>query len=214
MRTRRPRAAPVPRSAFAGFRFPPEVIVVAVRWYLRFGLSYRDVEEQLAERGVHVDHVTVYRRVQRFAPLLAEAAPAVPARRRRPLAGRCAGSSRPQRRGDCRRACLRPERSAGTPRAGRWGAGEPAAGRRVRRVGLGHLMPRGGRGFSSPRAGAIQQRPQQSFAGQPQPHQPWPGAARGAAHPAGWCLGGRPGGQVAFSTAVPFSPGFRSSGGA
>jgi transposase-like protein len=39
-------------SAFAGFRFPPEVIAVAVRWYLRYGLSYRDVEELLAERGV------------------------------------------------------------------------------------------------------------------------------------------------------------------
>ena len=33
------------KSAFAGFRLPPEVIVVAVRWYLRFNLSYRDVEE-------------------------------------------------------------------------------------------------------------------------------------------------------------------------
>jgi len=32
-------------SAFAGFRFPPEVIMLAVRWYLRFGLSYRDLEE-------------------------------------------------------------------------------------------------------------------------------------------------------------------------
>jgi transposase-like protein len=74
MRTRRPRPAPVPQSAFAGFRFPPEVIVVAVRWYLRFGLSYRDVEELLAERGVEVDHVTVYRWVMRFVPLLAEAA--------------------------------------------------------------------------------------------------------------------------------------------
>jgi len=42
------------------------VIVLAVRWYLRFGLSYRDVEELLAERGVQVDHVTVYRWVQRF----------------------------------------------------------------------------------------------------------------------------------------------------
>src|SRR5512132_2453173 len=73
MRTR-PRPAPVLRSAFAGFRFPPDVIVVAVRWYLRFGLSYRDVEELLAERGVDVDHVTVYRWVQRFMPLLAEAA--------------------------------------------------------------------------------------------------------------------------------------------
>jgi transposase-like protein len=50
------------------------VIVVAVRWYLRFGLSYRDVEELLAERGVEVDHVTVYRRVQRFTPMLVEAA--------------------------------------------------------------------------------------------------------------------------------------------
>jgi IS6 family transposase len=36
-------------SVFAGFRFPREVIAVAVRWYLRYGLSYRDVEELLAE---------------------------------------------------------------------------------------------------------------------------------------------------------------------
>ena len=62
------------RSAFAGCRFPVEVITVAVRWYLRYGLSYRDVEELLAERGVEVDHVTVYRWVQRFTPLLADAA--------------------------------------------------------------------------------------------------------------------------------------------
>jgi transposase-like protein len=45
-----------------------------VRWYLRFGLSYRDVEELLAERGIEVDHVTVYRWVQRFTPLLVDAA--------------------------------------------------------------------------------------------------------------------------------------------
>ena len=64
----------VPSSAFAGFRFPPEIIVLAVRWYLRFGLSYRDVEELLAERGIEVDHVTVYRWVQRFTPGLADAA--------------------------------------------------------------------------------------------------------------------------------------------
>ena len=74
MSTRRPRPAPAPRSAFAGFRFPPEVIAIAVRWYLRFGLSYRDVEEFLVERGVEVDHVTIYRWVLRFTPLLAEAA--------------------------------------------------------------------------------------------------------------------------------------------
>ncbi|WUJ26992.1 IS6 family transposase [Micromonospora sp. NBC_00389] len=57
----------------AGLRFPTEVIVVAVRWYLRFNLSYRDVDELLAERGAEVDHVTVYRWVQRFTLLLADA---------------------------------------------------------------------------------------------------------------------------------------------
>jgi transposase-like protein len=62
-----------PESTFAGFRFPSEVIVVAVRWYLRCCLSYRDVEELLIERGVEVDHVTVYRWVQRFTPKLADA---------------------------------------------------------------------------------------------------------------------------------------------
>jgi transposase-like protein len=74
MRTRRSRPAPVQRSDFAGFRFPPDVIVVAVHWYLCFGLSYRDVEELLTERGIEADHVAVYRWVQRFTPLLAEAA--------------------------------------------------------------------------------------------------------------------------------------------
>ena len=64
----------VEHSAFVGFQFPPEVILLAVRWYLRFGLSYRDLEELLAERGVEVDHVTLYRWVQRFAPQLVEAA--------------------------------------------------------------------------------------------------------------------------------------------
>jgi transposase-like protein len=68
------RVPVVPTSAFDGFRFPPDIIVLAVRWYLRFGLSYRDVEELLAERGIEVDHVTVYRWVQRFTPLLVDAA--------------------------------------------------------------------------------------------------------------------------------------------
>ena len=49
-------------------QFEPEVILLAVGWYLRFSLSYRDVEELLAERGLHVDHVTVWRWVQRYAP--------------------------------------------------------------------------------------------------------------------------------------------------
>jgi transposase-like protein len=58
----------------AGYRFPREVIAVAVRWYLRYGLSYRDVEELLAERGIEVDHVTVYRWVQRFTSEFIDAA--------------------------------------------------------------------------------------------------------------------------------------------
>ncbi len=48
--------------------------MLGVRWCLRYSLSYRDVEELLAERGIEVDHVTVYRWVQRFTPLLADAA--------------------------------------------------------------------------------------------------------------------------------------------
>jgi IS6 family transposase len=61
-------------SASSGFRFPPEVIVLSVRWYLRIGLSYRDLEELLAEPGIEVDHVTLFRWVQRFTPELIEAA--------------------------------------------------------------------------------------------------------------------------------------------
>src|SRR6266702_3615858 len=57
-----------------GYRFPREVIAVAVRWYLRYGLSYRDVEELLGERGIVVDHVTVYRWVQTFTTEFIDAA--------------------------------------------------------------------------------------------------------------------------------------------
>jgi transposase-like protein len=58
MRARRPRPATIPRSAFAGFCFPPEVIVLAVRWYLRFALSYRDLEKLLEELLPSVWHRT------------------------------------------------------------------------------------------------------------------------------------------------------------
>jgi transposase-like protein len=53
------------------------VITVAVRWYPRYGLSYRDVEELLTERGIAVDHVTVYRWLQRCTPLFVDAARAL-----------------------------------------------------------------------------------------------------------------------------------------
>jgi transposase, IS6 family len=61
-------------SAPAGYRCPREVIAVAVRLYLRYGLSYRDVEELLAERGIEVDHVTIYRWVQTFTAEFIDAA--------------------------------------------------------------------------------------------------------------------------------------------
>src|SRR4051812_10109505 len=95
-RSCRVRAVLPPRSAFAGFRFPREVIVLAVRWYLRYGLSYRDVQELLAERGVTVDHVTVYRWVQTSTAEFIDAArPAGPLPRGRPA---WAGHRRPGRR--------------------------------------------------------------------------------------------------------------------
>src|SRR5713226_3748978 len=60
-----------PRPALFKWRhFEPEIIVCAVRWYLRFSLSYRDVEELLMERGLPADHTTIWRWVQRYAPEL------------------------------------------------------------------------------------------------------------------------------------------------
>src|SRR5215468_4048717 len=49
-------------------RFAAEIIVTCVRWYLRFSLSLRDVEELMAERNLSVDHTTVWRWVQAYAP--------------------------------------------------------------------------------------------------------------------------------------------------
>ncbi len=72
MRAARCIASSILTSALAGFRFPPEVITLAVRWYLRFGLSYRDVEELLTERGIAVDHMTMFRWAQRFPPPVSE----------------------------------------------------------------------------------------------------------------------------------------------
>jgi transposase-like protein len=48
----------------------PEISVLCVRWCLRFGLSFRNLEEMMAERNLHVDHVTIWRWVQRYAPEL------------------------------------------------------------------------------------------------------------------------------------------------
>ena len=55
---------------FRGRHFRSEVIVLCVRWYLRYPLSYRDLEEMMAERGLSVDHSTIARWVLHYAPIL------------------------------------------------------------------------------------------------------------------------------------------------
>lgn len=60
-----------PRPTLFKYRhFEPEIILLCLRWYLRYSLSYRDLEEIMAERGLSVDHTTVYRWAQRYAPVL------------------------------------------------------------------------------------------------------------------------------------------------
>ena len=61
------------RSAlFRGRHFRDEIIVLCLRWYLRYPLSYRDLEEMMAERGLAIDHSTLARWVHRYAPVLNE----------------------------------------------------------------------------------------------------------------------------------------------
>src|SRR5919112_1404132 len=55
-------------SPFKWRHYAPDVILLCVRWYCRFQLSYRDVEEMMRERELEVDHSTVFRWVQRYAP--------------------------------------------------------------------------------------------------------------------------------------------------
>jgi transposase, IS6 family len=57
-------------NPFKWRHFEAEIILLCVRWYLRYALSYRDLEEMMRERGLHVDHTTIYRWVQRYAPEL------------------------------------------------------------------------------------------------------------------------------------------------
>ena len=55
-------------SDFKGRHFGGDIVLWAVRWYCRYGISYRDLEQMMAERGVAVDHTTIYRWVQVYAP--------------------------------------------------------------------------------------------------------------------------------------------------
>src|ERR1700722_2218482 len=57
-------------ALFKGRPFEPDITVLCVLWYLRFGLSLRNLEEIMAERSLHADHVTIWRWVQRYAPEL------------------------------------------------------------------------------------------------------------------------------------------------
>jgi transposase-like protein len=56
------------KSSFKWRHFEPTIILLCVRWYCRYQLSYSDLEEMMRERGLSVDHTTVFRWVQRYAP--------------------------------------------------------------------------------------------------------------------------------------------------
>jgi len=62
-------------SAFKWRQFAGEVILREVRWYCKYGISYRELEEMLGERGVEVDHTTLYRWTQRYTPELEKRRP-------------------------------------------------------------------------------------------------------------------------------------------
>ena len=72
--------------SFKGAHFPQDIILMGVRWYLAYPLSYRHVEELLEERGVPIDHATIQRWVVKYSPQLEEAFH----RRKRPGVGQLA----------------------------------------------------------------------------------------------------------------------------
>ena len=55
---------------FSGKQFPEEVIIMLVRWYLSYGISYRDVEELIQDWNISLDHTTVHRWVVEYSPQL------------------------------------------------------------------------------------------------------------------------------------------------
>src|SRR5881397_2694444 len=63
------------QSPFKWRHFEAEIILLCVRWYLRYSLSSRDLEEMMLERGLHVDHTMIYRWVQCYAPELERQGP-------------------------------------------------------------------------------------------------------------------------------------------
>jgi transposase-like protein len=75
-------------SPFKWRHFEGQIILLCVRWYLRYCLSYRDLEEMMAERGLNLDHTTIYRWVQQYAPELEKRCKASPEADQRLLASR------------------------------------------------------------------------------------------------------------------------------
>jgi transposase, IS6 family len=65
----------IEQNSFKWRHFEAEIILLCVRWYLRYSLSYRDLEEMMLERGLHVDHTTIYRWVQTLRTRTGEALP-------------------------------------------------------------------------------------------------------------------------------------------
>jgi transposase, IS6 family len=63
-------AALTKSDPFKWRHYQSEIILLCVRWYLRYALSYRDLEEMMNERGLSLDHTTIYRWVQAYAPEL------------------------------------------------------------------------------------------------------------------------------------------------
>jgi hypothetical protein len=82
-------------TPFAGYRFPPDIIALAVRWYLRFRLSYADVAELLAERGVGVDASTTARDACGHCAAARRSPGRACAAGRMPSCAICAGASTP-----------------------------------------------------------------------------------------------------------------------
>jgi putative transposase len=76
------------KISYSGYRFPPVIIQRAIWLYARFTLSFRDVEDLLAERGIIVSYETVRRWVNHFGPMIA-----VDLRRRRPRLTRFSSKS-------------------------------------------------------------------------------------------------------------------------
>ena len=67
---------------FTGRHFPSEIILLVVRYYVSYKLSYREIEELMAQRGIYVDHSTLNRWILKYAPLLEQFA----SRRKKPVA--------------------------------------------------------------------------------------------------------------------------------